>query len=206
MAAGGVAFESFSAMPSRRWLRVAFASLLILAGIATVPFGVPVLPVTAFLRYSQLIPIAHYAKTERDATVELPQLYADMLGWQNTVATVAKIYHALPESEQADCAIITGNYGEAGAIDYYGPAVGLPPAISGHNSYFYWGPRNYSGGCVILLGDRSEELKKLFGDVQEAGTISNPYSMPIERELHVYVCRKPSAPLAILWPHFKMII
>jgi len=206
IAAGGIAFENASAIPSRRWLRPAFASLLILAGIATLPFGVPLLPVTAFLRYSQLIPIAHYAKTERDATVELPQLYADMLGWQNIVAGVSKIYHALPESERADCAIVTGNYGEAGAIDYYGPALGMPPAISGHNSYFYWGPRSYSGRCVILFGDRSEELKKLFGDVHEAATISNPYSMPIERELHVYVCRKPSAPLAILWPHFKMII
>jgi len=206
IAAGGVAFERFAALPSRRWLRVAFPALLVVAGLATVPFGVPVLPVGTFLRYSNLIPIAQYAQTEQDATVALPQLYADMLGWKNTAETISRVYHDLPKSEQPGCAILTGNYGEAGAIDYYGPALGLPKAISGHNSYYYWGPRNYTGGCVILFGDRSEELKNLFGEVQQVATISNPLSMPIERELHVYLCRKPRAPLADLWPHFKMII
>lgn len=206
MAAGGIALESFAAVASWQWLRVAYPALLILGGLITVPFGVPLLPVNVFLRYSQIIPIAHYAKTEQDATVALPQLYADMMGWQNTAATISRVYHQLPKSEQADCAILTGNYGEAGAIDYYGPALGLPKAISGHNSYYDWGPRNYSGNCVILFGDRSTELKELFGDVQQVATISNPLSMPVERELVVYLCRKPRAPLAELWPHFKMII
>jgi Dolichyl-phosphate-mannose-protein mannosyltransferase len=206
IAAGGVAFEKFAALRSRRWLQIAFPALLVIAGLATVPFGVPLLPVGAFLRYANLIPIAQYAQTEQDATVALPQLYADMVGWQNTAETISRVYHDLPKSEQPDCAILPGNYGEAGAIDYYGPSLGLPKAISGHNSYFYWGPRNYSGGCVILFGDRAEELKKLFGDVQQVATISNPLSMPIERQMPVYLCRKPRAPLAELWPHFKMII
>ena len=206
IAAGGVAFEKFAALPSLRWLQIAFPALLVIAGIATVPFGVPLLPVSAFLRYANMIPIAQYAQTEQDATVALPQLYADMIGWQNTAETISRVYHDLPKSEQPDCAILTGNYGEAGAIDYYGPALGLPKAISGHNSYYYWGPRNYTGGCVILFGDRAEELKNLFGDVRQVATISNPLSMPIERQMPVYLCRKPRAPLAELWPHFKMII
>ena len=206
IAAGGVAFEKFAGIPSRRWLQIAFPALLVIAGLATVPFGVPLLPVGAFLRYANLIPIAQYAQTEQDATVALPQLYADMIGWQNTAEIISRVYHYLPKSEQPDCAILTGNYGEAGAIDYYGPALGLPKAISGHNSYFYWGPRNYSGGCVILFGDRAEELKNLFGDVRQVAKISNPLSMPIERQMPVYLCRKPSAPLAVLWPNFKMII
>jgi Dolichyl-phosphate-mannose-protein mannosyltransferase len=206
LAAGGVAFEKFAVVPSRRWLRVAFPAVLIIAGVATIPFGVPVLPVRTFLRYANMIPIAQYAQTEQDATVALPQLYADMIGWQNTAETISRVYHDLPKSEQPDCAILTGNYGEAGAIDYYGPALGLPKAISGHNSYYYWGPRNYSGGCVIIFGDRAEDLKNLFGDVQQVATISNPLSMPVERQMPVYLCRKPRAPLGELWPHFKMII
>jgi hypothetical protein len=206
MAAGGVGFEGFASAPKLRWLRVAFPSLLILGGLATVPFGVPLLPVDTFLRYSRLIPIAGYAKTERDATAPLPQLYADMFGWDNIATTVAGVYHDLPKSEQPDCAILAGNYGEAGAIDYFGPALGLPKAISGHNSYFYWGPRNYSGGCVILFGERSAELKKLFGDVQHVATISSPRAMPVEQNLLVYLCRKPIAPLSELWPRFKLII
>ncbi len=206
MAAGGVALERFaqSGLVAKR-MAFAYPVLLILGGLVTVPFGVPLLPVDTFLRFSQALPYAS-VKTERDATVPLPQLYADMFGWENMATTVSSVYHNLPAGDQADCAILGGNYGEAGAIDYYGPKLGLPKAISGHNSYFYWGPRNYSGGCVILFGEGSGEFKKLFGDVQQVATITNSYAMPGEQNVPVYVCRKPSAPLAELWPRFKMII
>ena len=206
MAAGGVAFERFVATPSRRALRIAFPALVVASGLFMVPFGVPLLSVDHFLRFSRLIPIAGYAQTERDATVALPQLYADMLGWDHMAATVAGVYRSLPEAGRADCAIFAGNYGEAGAIDYYGAALGLPRAISGHNSYYDWGPRNYSGQCVILFGERSSDYKLLFDDVRQAATISNPHAMPGERDLPVYVCRKPRAALATMWPQFRMII
>jgi hypothetical protein len=206
MAAGGVGFEKFVRSGKvARHFKFAYPVLLILGGLITVPFGVPLLPVDTFLRFSQALPYAS-VKTERDATVPLPQLYADMFGWQDMAATVSRVYHALPQTEQSGCAILTGNYGEAGAIDYYGSKLGLPKAISGHNSYFYWGPRSYSGECVILFGDNAETTRKLFGDVQQVATITNPYAMPGEQNLPVYLCRKPSAPLAELWPHFKLII
>jgi hypothetical protein len=206
MSAGGVALERFaqSGLVAKR-MAFAYPVLLILGGLVTVPFGVPLLPVDTFLRFSAALPYAS-VKTERDATVPLPQLYADMFGWENMATTVSGVYHDLPQAERQDCAILAGNYGEAGAIDYYGPKLGLPEAISGHNSYFYWGPRNYSGGCVILFGEGSGEFKTLFGDVQQVATITNSYAMPGEQNVPVYVCRKPSAPLAELWPRFKMII
>lgn len=207
LAAGGVAFERFfAARPSRRWLRVAFPVVLVLGGLITIPFGVPVLSLNAFLRYSHALPYARGVKTERDATAPVPQLYADMTGWPEMAAGIAGVYRALPPSERSDCAIIAGNYGEAGAIDYYGPALGLPAALSGHNSYFDWGTRRYSGSCVILFGERAAEHAKLFADSRLVATIRNPYAMPIEQRVPVYLCRKPRAPLAALWPDFKMII
>ncbi|MGB7753104.1 MAG: glycosyltransferase family 39 protein [Candidatus Acidiferrales bacterium] len=206
MAAGGVALEGFFAARSRRWMAVAYPALLILAGLVTLPFGAPVLPVDTFLRYSSLLPYANSVKTERDSTAELPQLYADMFGWENMATQIANVYHTLPQSEQASCAILAGNYGEAGAIDHFGPALGLPAAISGHNSYYFWGPRGYTGSCVILFGERADELKDLFGDAQLVGAITDPHAAIAERNVHVYVCRKPKAPLAELWPHFKLII
>ena len=207
MAAGGAAVESLAQSRDRRWLRTACPALLAVGGLAALPFGVPVLPVQAFLQYSQALPYATMAKTERDAVqVELPQLYADMFGWENMAATVAGVYHDLPAAERADCAILAGNYGEAGAIDYYGPALGLPKALSGHNSYFDWGPRGYSGGCVIVFGERSSEFITYFEDVQRVATIASAHAMPVEQRLPVYLCRKPRAPLAVLWPRFKMII
>jgi Dolichyl-phosphate-mannose-protein mannosyltransferase len=206
MAAGGVALEEFFAAPKRRWMAVALPALLIVAGLVTLPFGAPILPVDTFLRYSRLFPYANSVKTERDATTALPQLYADMFGWENMATQIAHVYHALPQSEQASCAILAGNYGEAGAIDHFGPALGLPAAISGHNSYYFWGPRGYTGSCVILFGERADELKGLFEDAQPVGAISDPHAAIAESNVQVYICRKPRAPLAELWPHFKLII
>jgi dolichyl-phosphate-mannose-protein mannosyltransferase len=206
LAAGGVALENYLARPGLAWLKVAYPALLVIAGLVTIPFGVPVLPVDTFLRYSQLLPYASEVKTERDATAALPQLYADMFGWDTMAGSVASVYHALSAAEQANCAILAGNYGEAGAIDYYGPKLGLPKALSGHNSYFYWGPRDYSGSCVIVFGERSDEFKALFAESTIVATTSNPHGMPNEQRVPIYLCRKPRAPVAELWPHFKMII
>ena len=93
MAAGGVAIEDLVEVKPWRWLRTTLPALLIIAGLVTLPFGVPVLPVNAFLRYSRILPYANSAKTERDAVgVQLPQLYADMFGWENIADGVAQVY------------------------------------------------------------------------------------------------------------------
>ena len=68
------------------------------------------------------------------------------------VRTIADAYHTLTPDEQTRCAIMANNYGEAGAIDYFGGEYGLPNAISGHNNYWIWGPRNADGSVVIHLG------------------------------------------------------
>ncbi len=207
MAAGGVALEKFFfGAQRRRGLAWAYCAVIVIAGVVSLPFGVPLLPVDAFIRYSQILPYSRTVKMERDATVELPQLYADMFGWENMASTVARVYHDLPQQEQQSCAILAGNYGEAGAIDYYGPALGLPRALSGHNNYFLWGPRNYTGECVVLFGERADDYARLFGEAQLVATIIERYAMPSEQDVRVYVCRKPSAPLPVLWPNFKMII
>jgi len=204
-AAGAIAWERVSAISWRRARTVLVASVVI-SGLIVVPWAVPVLPVDTFVQYEGAFPRFFHVHMERDAAVALPQLYADMFGWQNLTNTVARVYQALPTAEQADCAILAGNYGEAGAIDYYGPQLGLPKAVSGHNSYYDWGPRDYSGTCVILLGERAEQHKQYFGDAQLAATVTNPHGMVIEQKINVYVCRKPVASLAALWPKFKMII
>ncbi|HXN73167.1 MAG TPA: glycosyltransferase family 39 protein [Candidatus Acidoferrales bacterium] len=207
IASGGVALEKvFFGARRRRWMAWAYCALIVIAQLITVPFGVPVLPVDTFIRYSQVLPYARGMRTERDPVVALPQLYADMFGWDNMASTVAHVYDGLPEMERSGCAILAGNYGEAGAIDYYGPKLGLPKAISGHNNYFLWGPRNYSGDCVIVFGENADRYAQLFGEAQLVATITDEYAMPSERDVHVYVCHRPSAPLPVLWPNFKMMI
>jgi hypothetical protein len=206
MAAGGVAFEHL--LRIRRWalLRRGYLGLLILAGVATIPYGVPILPVEAFVRYDSLLGLAHVVKTERERFGPLPQLYADMVGWRDMTATVARVYYSLPLDEQQRCTILAGNYGEAGAIDYYGSEFRLPKAISPHNNYFLWGPRDYTGECVVLFGDHAEEIKTNFAEVHHSATILRPYSMPHENNLPVYICRRPRISLAQLWLSLKYYI
>jgi hypothetical protein len=187
-------------------LAAAYASLLVIVGLITLPFGIPLLPVDTFIKYSNLLPYGRHVKTERDPPVELTQLYSDMFGWDHMAYQIARVYHSLPLNERQGCAILAGNYGEAGAVDLYGPALGLPKSISGHNSYYYWGPRDYTGECVIVFGERADEFKTYFAESQYVTTITNPYAAIAERDVHVYICRKPLEPLAVLWPKFKMII
>jgi hypothetical protein len=202
-AAGGVLFERALARTRRREIVWTYAIVLAASGVVTIPFGVPV---KDYVPYSAMLPMARTVQTERDSQGPLPQLYADMIGWREMTETVAGVYRSLPAAERQSCAILAGNYGEAAAIDYYGAAFGLPKAISPHNNYFLWGPRGYSGECVVLFGDNAETIKSNFEDVQRAATIVRPYSMRVENNLPVYICHRPRIPLARLWPSLKYYI
>jgi hypothetical protein len=116
---------------------------------------------------------------------------------------VAGVFTSLKPDDQSRVAILTKNYGQAGAIDYFGPSLGLPHAISGHNSYYLWGPRQYIGEVVIAVGMPLEDLKGLFDQVELAATINNEYAIPEETNLPVYICRKPKMTLQQAWPHLK---
>ena len=69
-----------------------------------------------------------------------------------TAAQVAAIWEALPTGDREGAVVLTGNYGQAGALEQLGPALGLPPVVSGHNSYWLWGPGPYRGGTLISVG------------------------------------------------------
>ena len=199
-AAGAIPMEM-----SKRWFRAAYVWAILLSGLAMLPFGAPILPLETLVRYQNALPLQNAVQVEQDSEGEIHQLYADMLGWPDMAATVATVYHRLPPSDQAKCAILAGNYGEAGAIDLFGPEYGLPGAISGHNNYYLWGPRGYTGEVVILFGERAESTKKLFAEVEQAATISARRTAIAENHLPVYVCRRPKAPLEDLWPLLKFI-
>ncbi len=97
------------------------------------PIALPILPVESLVRYVRGASFLLGAvKTDNGRTFELPQFIADRFGWDSMVKTVASVYDGLPEAEKADCIIMTGSYGIAGAVDLLGEAYGLPKASSGH--------------------------------------------------------------------------
>jgi hypothetical protein len=205
LAAGAFAIETFIQERQWNWLKPATVSVLVSGGIATAPFAMPVLPVETYIRYQDFLGI-QAPQTERHKFGKLPQGYADMFGWENMVATVARVYNSLSPEERAKCAIFTSNYGEAGAIDFFGKKYGLPKAISGHNNYWLWGPGNYTGEIVITVGPRLEDVKKTFDQVELGATVVSEYAMPYESDLPVYICRKPKMPLKEVWPRVKNYI
>ena len=118
--------------------------------------------------------------------------------------SVARAYHALPPNEQKRTAILAQNYGQAGAIDFFGPPLGLPPAISGHQNYFLWGPRNYRGDTMLILDQRADDKRQKFQSVTDLGPIaSSPWAMPNEQRLHIFLCRGLKKPLREVWPSTK---
>jgi hypothetical protein len=123
--------------------------------------------------------------------------------WENMAATVARVYDSLPAEDRSRACVFTANYGEAGAIDFFGERYGLPRAISGHNSCYVWGPGGCAGEVVISVGVPRGDLEAIFGEVNQEATIRCEYCMPDEDNLPVYVCRNPRAPLGELWPQVK---
>lgn len=203
LASGGVQVETLLARPAlRAWARPALVFVLVAGGALLAPLGLPVLPVETFIRYQHAIGIEP-PRTEKLRLAELPQLYADMFGWEEMTRTVAEVYNALPPEERAGCAVFARNYGEAGAIDFYGPRYGLPKSIGKHQNYFLWGPRDYTGECVITVGEKLEDVRKSFDRTDLAATFTHPYVLPHENNLPIFVCRLPKKPLKEIWPQVK---
>ena len=183
----------------RRALAVAVTSTLVLGGVATLPISIPVLPPETTARYAGMMGVT--VQIERGKTASLPQYFADRLGWEEMVATVAEVYRGLPPDEQAKVTILAENYGQAGAVDFLGRELGLPRAISGHNNYFLWGPGGASGEVVISIGLSEGDLREFFEDVTRAATIRCDYCL--EQKTPVYVARRLRFPIQEVWPQVK---
>src|SRR5262245_37751758 len=122
------------------------------------------------------------------------------------VVRIAAVYNALPAEDRARCVIYASNYGEAGAIDFYGPRYGLPGAISGHNSYWLWGPGTRRAEIAITIGEDREDVEQTFMDVVEVDRTRAPYAMPYGDGLPIRLGRRPKADRATIWPRCKKYI
>jgi len=200
-AGGSVMWEAWLARPRRQWLKVAYPALMVVTGAMFSPLAVPVLPPEMYIRYTQALHLEP-PRIETHRLGPLPQLYADQFGWEEMTATVARFYNSLPPEVRAKTAIFGRNYGQAGAIDLFGPKYGLPPAISGHQNYFFWGPRGYTGESMIVMQGRQQDLERRFSSVEKVASVYHPYSMPYEH-FDVFYCRGLRQPLKEIWPQVK---
>jgi Dolichyl-phosphate-mannose-protein mannosyltransferase len=162
---GGIYTFLFAAgaVPTERWLarrrlRQVLAAAALAATAAVAPIVIPLLPARTL------------------ATLPLQKINYDLaetIAWPKEVALVAREYHALPPGQRAGTAILTGNYGEAGAIDRYGAADGLPAAFSGANNFWYWGPPPARDRSVIAVNLDPALLRRLFTTVRQVAVFHN---------------------------------
>jgi hypothetical protein len=202
--AGGVAIEAFIARHNWNWVKPAYLSTLALGGILAAPAALPIVPPATFIRCQDRLGIQLRSGERGDNPSRLQQMYADMFGWPEMVAQMARIYNYLSPEDKADCVIGASNYGEAGAIDFFGRQYGLPNAISSHNNYWYWGPGNKPGKVLLVIGGSKEYYARLYEDVQQVATFTNPYAL--ESGTPIFFCRKPKHTLQEVWPHIHYFI
>ena len=203
LAAGAVVIETGIDRPRRTWLKPVIVVLLLASGAHLLPVVVPVLPPDRFLAYAKTLPFKLPVMEHSHARAALPQWYSDQFGWKEIVAETAIAWSRIPAGARNDCGIFAQDYGQAGAIDFLGRQYGLPASLSGHQTWFLWGPRSYSGNCMIVLDDSRENLERLWEHVEFVGTsAANPYAL--EQQIDVYICRGSKfGTWADFWPKVK---
>jgi hypothetical protein len=200
--AGGVILERWTGAGRRTWIRVAALGILAGTGAALAPLALPVLPVDTYIVYARALG-EEPSTAERKELAELPQFYADMHGWDAVVSTVAEVSGALPPGDRARAVVFAQNYGVAGAVEFLGKKRKLPPAVSGHNNYWLWGPGDSTGEVVVIVGGEEEDHREHCGSVERAAVIECGRCMPYENHNPVFVCRGLKIPPRDLWPRLK---
>ena len=207
IAAGAVFVEEkLAGLGWEKRLKIAAVSYLVAGGILVLPSAVPLLPLELLPAYAQTFGFLY--QPVKDFTYPksaYPQEFSNRLGWEELVRTVADVYYALPADERANCGIYAEWYGPAGAIDLFGPKYGLPPAASGHLTYWLWGAQGRGNGeCTLVVTQNVGQYLSAYEDVHvKAVILSNEYAMPYNKTLRVIECRKPKMPIAEAWPLLK---
>jgi 4-amino-4-deoxy-L-arabinose transferase-like glycosyltransferase len=194
LAAGAVVWDRWLPMLGRSGRRLATTVMVILLAGGAIFSAVVMLPV-------------HPVKSPLwDFTAGIHDNFAEQIGWEDLTATVAGIYARLPEEEKRVTTILTGNYGQAGAINLYGPRHGLPSAISGVNSYWLRGWGEVPPQSAIVLGYSAEGAERLFERCDEVGKVTNRYGVENEESTHrpaILLCRSPRFNWSDAWPHLR---
>jgi hypothetical protein len=194
IAAGAVAWEGWLAALPVRPTPMAWGATWGALAVGGLLFGALVLP------------IAPVNSSLWNVSRELHDNFTEQIGWPELAETVAGIHRALPETEKPQTGILAGNYGEAGAINLYGPAYGLPEAISGVNSYWLRGYGEPPPQTLIVLGFTQAQAEQLFSQCELAGQVTNRYGVENEETTDhpdIFICRGLRQSWSELWPQFR---
>ena len=180
------------------WLAAAGAVFVLNAPI--------VLPILNPATLEKNLALTHLAPDPEEAAAvgtPLTQIFSDQLGWRELEKRVATIYRSLSPEDRKKAAILATNCGEAAALDFYGGADGLPPALCGQDQYFLWGNRGYDGEIIIHVSGDPGRWQRGGETVDIVGKFGVPYAMPYENGRPIFICRGLRRNLSEVWSRLK---
>jgi hypothetical protein len=199
-AAGAVALEELTRQ-RWSWVKVGYPLLVLVVSAVFAPIMLPILQPQTLIAYQKVLRYPQ-PEFEHQRNGPLPQYFADEFGWEEMVRETARAYRGLSPDEQAKAVIFANHYGEAAAVNFYGPRYGLPTAISNHQNYWLWGPKGATGEIVIVLGSDGTGDREHFRSVEAAGQVYHPYSREDEH-FTIWLCRGLTRHLEELWPSMR---
>lgn len=199
LAAGAVFVEELlSGLRREKWLKAAAAAYFLAVGIYIIPVSLPILTPEQLKTYTQnFMPSPLIVKEFNGMNFSTSPVLAGRLGWEELTKDVAAVYEGLPAQERAVVGIYADGYMPAGAIDHLGPQYALPNAVSGHLTYYLWGP-GYSWEVMIVITTRTNNLAVFF-DECEFKAVAQRGEHALGGDLYIYVCRKPKVSPDTIW-------
>ncbi|WP_275004765.1 glycosyltransferase family 39 protein [Promicromonospora iranensis] len=171
------------------WRRAAVVAVVLVNAAACLVISLP------------LVPVEDLGDT---AVADINASAQDAVGWPEYVRQIADVHAALPVHDRERAVVLTQNYGEAGAVDRFGPALGLPPVYSGHNELWEYGPPPGSATVALVVTEAPGAWSDRFTECTVQGQLDNGVGVDNEEQgASVLVCREPVGGWAALWPELR---
>jgi hypothetical protein len=181
-----------------KWIGFATAVIVLLFGIVSLPFGLPLLPPDLMARYAAKAGLTSAVRTNQGKVLPLPQDYADMIGWKEQVEAVAKAFASLPPEKQAVTGLVARNYGQAGALEFYGPRFGLTAPIMLPNNFLLW-PAKPHCKAVLTVAIPEADVQRFFARVTVLDHFDHRWMVPEERNLVLCFAEEPTRDIREAW-------
>jgi 4-amino-4-deoxy-L-arabinose transferase-like glycosyltransferase len=192
MVFGAVWFSRVVQKTGYSWLKFAMPAFIFIINLVFLPLLLPVLSPTALANFYKKMGIENSGplKWEDRKPHALPQDFADMLGWKEMTEKTAKVYNALPDSVKQQTMVYGDNYGEAGALSFYGRKLGLPEIFSDNASYVFWLPDEFTKKYFLFVTDElPEEDDRFFhhwGNMQVMDSVTNVFAREYGTKIILY--------------------